>query len=163
VIVPPDLESPPFNNFFLWYAILHCVGAVAMFAAFTAAGALMVAIGVVDLAIIERRAVEIQLLWTAVSALFAIALAFIVGWHHGINFRQGFLGFFGGSFLSWFGRLPLIVGSWVVAGSFPYLQNLPAVVAMILAYAFVLTVIIWRKRRHSLNRRRRAALIEPFT
>jgi hypothetical protein len=75
------------------------------------------------------------LLWTAVSALFAIALVFIVGWHHGINFRQGFLGFFGGCFLSWFGRLPLVVGSWVAAGSFPYLQNLVAVAALILAYA----------------------------
>jgi hypothetical protein len=59
VTVPSDIESPPFNSFLLWYAILHCVGAVALFAMVTAAGALMVAFGFVDLAMIERRAVEI--------------------------------------------------------------------------------------------------------
>jgi len=158
-----DMEPPPFNGFLLWYAILHCVGAVAMFAAFTAAGAFVVAFGIVDLAGIESQAVAIQLLWFAIGTLFAIALVIIVAWHHGMNLRQAILGFFAGSFLSWFGRLPLTVGAWMAAGGFPYLGNPPPVIALILAYGVVLTVIIRRKRRRSLDRRRRAALVEPFS
>ena len=158
-----ELERPAFNGFLLWYAVLHCAGAVALFAAFTAAGAFAVVFGVVDLAMIERRAVAIQLLWFGVSALFAVVLVIGVGWRHGINFRQSCLGFFAGSFLSWFGRLPLTVGSWIAAGGFPYVGNWPPVVGLILAYGVILTVIIRRKRRNSLTRRRRAALIEPFS
>jgi hypothetical protein len=158
----PDWR-PPFNSFFTWYIILHCLIAVAMFGAMTAGGALLVAFGVVELAAIEGRVFEIQFLWTAAGALAGIVLAVIVAWRHGMKFRQGFLGFFAGSFVSWIIRLPLILGSAWVAGSFPYLENLPAVAGLDVAYVFVLAVVIRHKRRNALNRRRFTKLVEPFT
>jgi hypothetical protein len=164
VTVPSDPEwRPPFNSFFGWYILLHCLIAVAIFGAVTTCGALMVAFGLIGLAAIEERVFEIQFLWTAAGALSGVALAVIVAWRHGMKFRQGFLGFVAGSFVSWIVRLPLILGSAWVAGSFPYLENLPAVAGLVVAYIFLLTVLIRHKRRRSLNRRRFTALVEPFT
>jgi hypothetical protein len=164
VTVPSDPQwRPPFNSFLGWYVMLHCLISVILFAAATAAAALMVAFGFVDLATILGLAFETQLLWIVAGATCGAILAILVGRRHGMKLRQGILGFFVGSFVSWIVRLPLELGSAHAGGRFPYLDNLPPVAALVLVYIFLLSILIRYKRRNSLNRRRFAQFIEPFT
>ena len=156
--VPTDRSPTPFWDYLFWYTTFQCVAGVAAFTASFAYRVVTARLGFPDPLELENldRAV-------ALGMLVTIVLAMIVASRHRISAGEGLVGYLLGNFICALALLPLNFGTEAAVRRFGYPWNLLAIVAMILAYAFVLAALIRSKRRHSLTRRRRAALVDPFS
>jgi len=163
VTVPAHRDPRPFWDYLFWYTTIQCVAGVAAFTVFFAYNVVTARLGFPDPLNLENLVPPMSGRAVALGTLVTIVLAVIVMLRHRISDGEALVGYLLGNFICAVALLPLNFGTAAAGDKFGYPWNLLAIVAMILAYAFVLTVLIRSKRRHNLMRHRRATLVEPFT